>query len=434
MKSSAFARSIELAKLAAKVGIKEFRSGDFKSRLEQATLIVNSLSNLKGAAMKAGQLLSLDLETYFPPEAIKILSQLQSSAKALPYSQIEEILRRELGDSMFLKVTGIEITPIGVASIGQVHRAHYEDNDIVLKVQYPGVADSIESDLKILKILASSFCTLTGRRMDLEPLFHEFKNILEQEVNYTKEAQYQFQYGSHAAKLKSKNGIFVKTPTVIEELSTEKVIAMSFEQGMGLRQWINGNPSKARREQLAITILDIYFHEFFQWGLVQTDPNFANFLVNETYGNVELILLDFGATRTYSRQFILNYIRLLHLAAEGKSDLLKSHAIKFGLIDSRESDSAFNAFEETLKTALRPFFPHTTGNSVFDFSDQQHAVNSQKSTKALAQELVYSPPPYNLVFLHRKLAGVYSILKSFGVSLDVSGYWQQMKELSKQNS
>lgn len=88
MKSSTFSRAIELAALAARVGLKEARSGSLKSRLEQATLIVNSLSNLKGAAMKAGQLLSLDLEQYFPPEAIEILSQLQKSAVAQPFEEI----------------------------------------------------------------------------------------------------------------------------------------------------------------------------------------------------------------------------------------------------------------------------------------------------------------------------------------------------------
>jgi len=194
MKSSAFLRSLELAKLAAQVGIKELRSGNLKSRMEQASLIANSLSKLKGAAMKAGQLLSLDLDSYFPPEAIEILSQLQSEAAAHPYKEMLNILQQELGPELLLKVSKISHTPIGVASIGQVHTAIYKKNQIVLKIQYPHVSDSIDSDLKILKTLALSFCQITGRKMNLDLLFAEFKTILQQEVNYEQEAAYQKKY------------------------------------------------------------------------------------------------------------------------------------------------------------------------------------------------------------------------------------------------
>lgn len=431
MKSSTFARTVELAKLATRVGLKELRSGDVGSRLEQATLIVQSLSNLKGAAMKAGQLLSLDLNHYFPPEAIEILSQLQNAAVAQPFENIEKILRRELGPEKFSQLSYISKTPIGVASIGQVHRAKYANEDIVLKVQYPGVADSIESDLKILKGLASSFCQITGRKMDLNPLFAEFSNLLNQEVDYEKEAALQSQYKKMATELVSREGFSFRVPFVFDEMSTGRVIAMSYEPGESLRSWINSQPSKAQREKLAVAILDLYFNELFNWRLVQTDPNWANFLIDEKEDRSDLVLLDFGATRTYSKDFVRNYITLLEYAAGDRPEDLKALAIDFNLIDPRESKAAFKAFEEMLKTAIRPFFSASTTSSLFDFSDPVHNLNSQSAAKALSDELVFSPPPYSLVFLHRKLAGVYSILKSLGVQLDVSTYWEKMRELSR---
>jgi aarF domain-containing kinase len=430
MKASTFARTIELAKLAAQVGLKELRSGDMKSRLEQATLIAKSLSNLKGAAMKAGQLLSLDLNHYFPPEAIEVLSQLQNAAVAQPFEQIEQTLRQELGNEKFESLKYISKTPIGVASIGQVHRAQYQNQEIVLKVQYSDVASSIESDLRILKTIAVSCCQLSGRRMDLDPLFQEFRGILEQEVDYRQEAQLQSQYQESVEGIRSAGNFSYRVPTIIDAISTGRIIAMSFEQGRSLRSWVTSKPNKVQKEHLAIAILDLYFHEFFEWGLVQTDPNWANFLIHEHISSSELVLLDFGATRKYSREFIQNYIQLLHFAASKNSKALRDHAIEFGLVDHRESTSAFLAFEEMLITAIRPFFSNAPSNSHFDFSDQSHSLNSQKAAKALAAELIYSPPPYGLVFLHRKLAGVYSILKSLEVKLDVSGYWQKMQELS----
>lgn len=430
MKSSTFSRSIELAKLATRVGLKELRSGDIKSRLEQALLIVNSLSSLKGAAMKAGQLLSLDLNNYFPPEAIAVLSQLQNAASAHPIEQIESVLSKELEPSKRTQIVDLSAKPIGVASIGQVHRATFQGQDVVLKVQYPGVADSIESDLKILKTLASSFCSLSGRKMNLDPMFLEFRTLLEQEVNYLAEAELQGQYRLRVSKMELKGSVRYKVPEVVGELSTNKVLTMSYEPGMSLRTWIASKPDQAQRQEMAYAILDLYFHEFFEWGLVQTDPNWGNFLVNPENENLNLILLDFGATRKYSRKFIENYIILLNLAATRDSIALRKHAIEFGLMDPRESQSAFDSLEQVLVTAIKPFFVKNSHSGKFDFSDHNHSEDSQNASKALGEKLVYSPPPYELIFLHRKLAGVYSILKSLEVRLDISSYWQQMTELS----
>lgn len=431
MKSSSISRTLELAKLAARVGLKELQSGDLKSRYDQAVIIAKSLSNLKGVAMKMGQLLSLDLDNYFPPEAIEVLSQLQNAAVAHPFEEMERILKSELTLEDFHSLHALSKSPLGVASIGQVHKAKFQDQDIVLKIQYPGVATSIESDLKILRTLAVSFCQMTGRKMNLEPLFQEFRSILEQETDYSLEASFQKQFQDRITTLNAAGHFSYRVPTVIDELSTQKVLAMSFESGVTLRSWINSKPNQEDRESVARAILDLYFHEFFEWGLVQTDPNWGNFLIDKHDRKLSLCLLDFGATRAYSAEFIRNYICLLEFAANKESSQLKSHAIDFGLIDARESDEAFVAFENMLGTAIKPFFAKSAGKTYFDFSDRNHALESQSASKALAAELIYSPPPYSLIFLHRKLAGVYSVLKSLEVKLDISPYWHMMRDLSE---
>ncbi len=430
MKSSAMSRALELAKLATQVGIKELRSGDIKSRYEQAILIAKSLSNLKGAAMKVGQLLSLDLDNYFPPEAIEILSQLQNSATAHPYDEITRILSAEIPADNHKLIQSVSRQPLGVASIGQVHKARYQNRDIVLKVQYADVANSIDSDLKILKTLAQSFCQVTGRKMDLEPLFQEFRSILEQELDYLAEAQFQNVFQEKIAKLNESSKCLYRVPRPIPELSSKKVLAMSFESGVTLRQWLTSTTSLEERKHIAVAILDLYFHEFFEWGLVQTDPNWGNFLIDRNVSGLSICLLDFGATRKYTREFIRNYIQLLDYASSNQSENLKHLSVEMGLMDRRESPAAFAAFERMLKTAIKPFFSHQLGSAEFDFSDINHSLDSQAAAKSLSQELVYSPPPYSIVFLHRKLAGVYSILKSLETKLDISPYWQMMKDLS----
>jgi len=431
MKSSAMARTFELAKLAAQVGMKELRSADFNSRVEQAALIAKSLSQLKGAAMKVGQLLSLELDNYFPPEAVKILGQLQNAAVAHPFAEIEKIIKIELGPVLYKSLQALSPTPIAVASIGQVHKACYQDRDIVIKIQFAGVADSVESDLKILKTLASSFCQISGRKMNLHPFFEEFRAVLEQELDYVAEAKFQTEFRQKIMTLNKNAACNYRVPEVINELSAQRIIAMNFEPGLTFRQWLYTKPSQAKKDLVATAILDLYFHEFFEWGLVQTDPNWGNFLIGENGSDINICLLDFGATRKYSREFIQNYIQLLGFASNNQTQQLRALAIEMGLIDAREAESAFRAFEEMLNIAIKPFFSNQAGSAFFDFSDINHSLASQSAAKVLAGELVYSPPPHSIVFLHRKLAGVYSILKSLEVQLDISPYWQMMKDLSQ---
>lgn len=431
MKTSSITRALELAKLAARVGVKELKSQNLKSRYEQALLISKSLSELKGAAMKAGQFLSLDLDNYFPPEAIEILSQLQSAATAHPLEEIEQALSSEIGSERKQEITSISKTPIGVASIGQVHKARYKNFDIAIKVQYPGVSNSVESDLKVLKSLAMTLCKITGRKMNLDPLFNEIRSVLEQELDYEKEAHYQYLFEKKISEITSADEVQFKVPKIIPELCTKRVLASSFESGQLLRTWLKSGPGLNDRTKLGRAILDLYFHEFFDWGMVQTDPNWGNFLVEKTDSKLKICVLDFGATRTYSRDFIKNYILLLEYSTSGRQKDLRDLAIQFGLIDPRESEVAFEALEKMIASATKPFFSQTPNSNKFDFANPIHTAEAQALTKALIKEVVYSPPPYGLIFLHRKLAGVYSVLKALELQLDVSVYWERMRKVSE---
>ena len=428
MKTSIYSRTFQLAKMAAKMGLNEVRNGSLSGRLQQAKTLVETLGQMKGAAMKAGQLLSLDLMDYFPKEAIEILSQLQSSASPEDWIKIEKTLRMELGEQKFSELQRIDHSPIGSASIGQVHRALYRDRPIVLKVQHECVSESIESDLVLLKTVASTFCVLSGRQIDLDPLFEEFKSILYQEVDYKREAEFQTQYGTHVAELNRDGQFRYKVPPIYEEISTKRVLAMDWMSGESLRVWAAKRQPKQKREEVATSILNLYLLEFFEWGLVQTDPNQGNFLVEDVDGAVTLVLLDFGATRAYTRTFINRYVDLLQCADSGDKRKLRAAAIDFGLIDARESDEAFDALINVIQIAVRPFEinPSKMQNAFFDFSNVDHLRNSQDASRNLIRSLRYSPPPRDLIFLHRKLAGVYAMLKSLDVKLNLTPYWERM--------
>lgn len=432
MSDSFLKRTFELTKLSVKVGLKELKSGDLKSRIEQAKMITETLSQLKGAAMKAGQMLSIELDDYFPPEAVQIISQLQNKGTEIDFKVVEATLKKELGLDKFKKLENIVQKPMASASIAQIHLAEYKNEKVVLKVQHPGVAKSINSDVALIKKVAQSFCALTNRKMNLNPLFTEMKSVLNQEVDFEQEVEYLKKYRKHISSISNDKERYY-SPEPYTAMSTKKVITMSWEEGLSINDWLQTNPSQKKKEKLAHLVLNLYCHEFYHWGLVQTDPNFANFLVREEDGDIGLVLLDFGATREYDKDFrtqYLNLIKNVHALKDAKDQEAQKAEIvrigvEFNLIDKREGPEAKDLFVEILNLAVEPFFASEKNNK-FSFGNQEYNRRAKESIRIFVSSLKYSAPPHRLLFLHRKLGGISSLLRRLDVGLELSRYWHVM--------
>lgn len=437
MKTGFRSRSLQLLSLAAKVGTKEVAqnlrdklsgaveevtSGRLKTRIDQARMIAEQLSQLKGAAMKAGQLLSLDAADYFPPEAVEILSKLQGKADPIDWSIVREVIVEDLGEEKLREFKGLSIVPAASASIGQVHRAKLEVagrglTDVAIKVQYPGIADSIDSDLKILKTLAQSLLTVTGRRnIDLDEAFEELALVLHQEANYELERKHMEEYRS---LLSGVPGFVVPAP--IASHSSRRVLTMTWEDGITLQDWLKTSPSLQQRNDIGRRLLDLYCREFFDWGFVQTDPNYGNFLIRPS--TLELVVLDFGATLRYTPEFRRGYVNLLKKIGSRDPDAIVQASIDFGLISEKEGPEARRLLAEMMISALEPF---REGNQPFVFKNLEYVQRQRATTQAFSQSLKYSAPPKKILFLHRKLGGIFSFLKKLEAEIDVSPYWHQM--------
>jgi aarF domain-containing kinase len=383
MKSSIASRSLQLLSLASKVGRKELAqsikeqfvkgvdeiaSGRMKTRIDQARLIAEHLSKLKGAAMKAGQLLSLDAADFFPPEAIELLSKLQGQAEPVEWNILKTVLVEDLGEQKIAEFENLSTQPSASASIGQVHRARLNGHDVAIKIQYPAVANSIDSDLAILRTLAQSFVSLSGRKMDLTELFEELASVLKQEADYVRERANMDEF---RALLKPHDDFIV--PTAIASHSTGRVLTMSWEKGLNIHEWIKTSPSKAAREHIARLALDLFCREFFEWGLVQTDPNYGNFLVQED--PLKLVVLDFGATLRYSVDFRREYVELLKaLATLDRQKIIRAFQA-FGAIDERESSETLELFSELMLLSVEPF---QSARQPFRFGDDDFAKRSRE--------------------------------------------------------
>ncbi len=416
--TSLFGRGTKLFGLASKIAIEEVSSrlktwedekDKLKSKVQMAQDIVKTLSQLKGASMKLGQLISLDLGDYFPPEILKILEQLHHQSTFISYDKIEKILREELSDK-FSHLTDISEKPIAAASIGQVHRAKLNGKDVVIKVQYPGVAESIPSDLKLLEVIIKQLSFLQGKSMDLDSFFEEVKDVLVKEADYRNECQMHLTY-----KENLKDSPYA-VPTPYPEYSTGKILTQEFMEGLSFMKWIESNPSIEVKNHIADLLMKLYLEEVFQHGMVQTDPNPGNFLIGP---KDEIVLLDFGAVKKYEQSFIDGYRTVLIASYHRDEPKIIEESIKLGLLDAREGQDVRDIYLRMMEFLVQPF----RVDESFDFTDKDFFNKSRDLSWEISKRCKYSPPPKELLFVHRKLAGIFVFIKKLEVKIKLKDYW-----------
>ncbi len=417
--TSLFGRGTKLLGVASKIAFEEVssrlktwenESEKLRSKVQLAQDVVKTLSQLKGASMKLGQLLSLDLGDYLPPEIVKVLGQLHAEATFLPYDEIETILRRELGER-FHDFAEISERPIAAASIGQVHRAKLSGQEVVIKVQYPGVAESIPSDLRMLELLLKQASFLQGKRdTDLSPLLAEVEEVL------IKEADYEHELRMHVKYREMFQGSPYHVPEPLSEYSTGKVLTQEFVPGLGLTRWLETGPSEAKRQEFAELLIKLYLEEIFVHGLVQTDPNPGNFIVTP---DERLALIDFGAAREYGPDFVAGYRKILLASRNGDRDALLRESEQLGFIDPREEPAAKDIYVAMMDFLASPF----RDDLPFDFSDKSYFTRSRDLSWEMSRKCKFTPPPKELIFLHRKLAGTFIFLKRLDIKIRLKDYW-----------
>lgn len=427
------ARSRRLLGMAARVAGQEARHrwqsavagsaellerAELETRIAQAKVLAQNLAHLKGAAMKAGQLLSMDASDLLPAEATEILARLQGHAEPVDFSALEQILLEDLGSEGLARLQELERSPAASASIGQVHRARVDGRSVAVKIQYPGVAESIDDDLDVLQGLAESMKRVMRRDVELREMFDELRVILHLEADYEREKN---NLRTYRERLGGERRFVV--PEVFDDLSSRRVLTMSWEEGVPLRDWIASDPGLDARESFARALLDLYCREFFEWGFVQTDPNPGNFLIRE--GGERIVLLDFGATVTYDQAFRDGYVALLrHMGRRDEAGIVRAGR-DFGLLDPREGPEAQRAFVALLVNSVEPFAPE---RQPFVFRDDDYAAEGRALTRAFVASLRHTPPPRRILFLHRKLGGIFQLLRRLDVCLDLRPYWARMVE------
>lgn len=407
------ASRVALSEMSSRLKSWEDEKSKLEARVELAKVFVKTLSEMKGASMKVGQLLSLDVGDYLPPEVQQVLESLQQSSSFLPFPAIETILRNELGDRL-AELSNLSRTPLAAASIGQVHTARLGDEEVVVKIQYPGVADSIPQDIRLLEILLRQLSKLARKDIDLDPFMREVEEVLRLETDYRNELRMLELYGRNF------QGSPYLIPRAFSGYSTQKVIVLERLYGKSIKEW-KEKSFISERQKLAHQLLTLYLSEFFVQGLVQTDPNPGNFLITE---QGQLALLDFGAVKEYPRSFVDGY-RMILLSAYAKDrQRLLAESVRLGFIDERESEEVKELYLEMMEILAEPF----RSREPFNFSDKKFLEQSRDLSWEVTRRCKFSPPPKELLFLHRKLAGVFGLVSKLEVKIVLNDYWKIVED------
>ena len=369
------------------------RMSDLLLTPANAVRVTEQLSRLRGAAMKLGQMISLDAGDVLPAELTAIMARLRDAAHFMPPAQLNKVLTAEWGPDWRRQFASFDATPVAAASIGQVHRAILPDGRMLaIKVQYPGVAASIDADVdNVATLLRMS--GLLPATLDVAPLLAEAKRQLHEEADYRREAAQMRRY----RELLAGDPAFVM-PEPVEELSGERVLAMDFIAASAI-ETLGTAPREIRDEAMG-ALFRLVLRELFEFGHMQTDPNFANFRWQADTGRI--VLLDFGAARAVPQETSRAYRALMQAGlAEDRADLREA-LISIGFVTPAILQRHGSAIDEMIDVLLR----HLGKPGLFDFADRSFVDQVRGQAEVIAADrAAWHIPPANTLFVQRKVSG-----------------------------
>ena len=371
------------------------------------TRVADQLAQMRGAAMKIGQLMSMDSGEILPPELSQIMARLRDDAHYMPPAQLKQVLNAAWGADWLRSFAKFDVRPIAAASIGQVHRARLKDGrDLAIKVQYPGVAKSIDSDVANVGALMR-MSGLLPKGFALAPYLQEARQQLHEETDYTREGQQLTRFGA----LLSGTPAFT-VPDLQSDWSTPDVLAMTYVAGRPIED--TANAPQDTRDRIISQLIDLTLRELFDFGAMQTDPNFANYLYDPETGKI--VLLDFGAARDIPAQIATQYRALMRAGLLDNADDITAIATDIGFIGP---DTAPD-HRDQIVAMIRLVFASLRDARPFDFVRNDLSHDMQVKGMALAESGFIPPPvPIDILLLQRKFGGIFLLGKRLGARVDL---------------
>lgn len=371
---------------------------------ETAARTFETFSKLKGGPLKVAQMLSLD-QNLLPSAYQEQFSKAQYSAPPLSYPLVVKTFKRELGCAPKDCFESFSQSAVAGASIGQVHKAAAGGKDYAVKVQYPGVADSLESDLKIVRPFAMRLMNLDAKSID--PYLNEVRERLTEETDYTLELTRGEELITRSSHLKN-----VNYPTYYPEKSTRRILTMDWIEGVHLDEYFNEEHSQQERDQVGQALWDFCHFQVHTLREFHADPHPGNFLVNKG----QLWVLDFGCVKKLPDWFYEAYFSLMSPEALEDASLFESLLRKLGLIIDSDGEyergKLIPLFKESVELLSRPFF-----HEEFDFGDERYLneiyeFGERSGNDPELKKLSSSRGTAHALYLNRTYFGLYNLCGS----------------------
>ena len=418
-------RATKLMQTGAKVGVNYLKyygekivNSDLtrdKLNEDNAEDIYDGLKSLKGSALKVAQMLSMD-KSFLPQAYVEKFSLSQFSVPPLSAPLVLKTFKTNFGKTPYEIFDEFNSNSVNAASIGQVHLAVKNGKKLAVKIQYPGVANSISSDLALVKPIAIRMFNLQGK--DSDKYFKEVEDKLIEETNYLLELE-QSQEVVKACK-KIKNLVF---PEYYPAYSSDKIITMDWMTGIHLSEFTNKNTNQITGDKIGQALWDFYMYQIHVLRKVHADPHPGNFLINE---KSELVALDFGCMKKIPNDFYIPYFELISKKVIDNKKLFNQKLFELEILrtdDSKEEISYFTEmFYDLLSLFTKPFQEET-----FDFSDAAFFENIAKlgarfSKDTNLRKMNGNRGSKHFIYMNRTFFGLYNLMFDLKATIVVNQY------------
>lgn len=423
--TSKIERATKLVQTGAKVGVnyikyygeKMVNPNMTRDKLneENAEDIYDGLKSLKGSALKVAQMLSMD-KSFLPQAYVEKFSLSQFSVPPLSAPLVLKTFKSNFGKTPYEIFDEFNPTSVNAASIGQVHLATKNNKKLAVKIQYPGVANSISSDLALVKPIAIRMFNLQGK--DSDKYFKEVEDKLIEETNYLLEIKQSQQVVSACEKIE--NIVF---PKYYPEYSSDKIITMDWMTGIHLSEFTQSNTNFEVANNIGQALWDFYMYQIHVLRKVHADPHPGNFLVNTEN---KLVALDFGCMKQIPNEFYIPYFELINKDIINNKTLFSAKLFELEILRVDDSQAEIDYFTDMFYDLLS-LFTQPFQSETFDFSDQSFFDKITQLGERFANDTNLRKMNGNrgskhFIYMNRTFYGLYNLMFDLKANIVVSNY------------
>ena len=380
---------------------------------DNAEDLFETLSELKGSALKVAQIMSMD-KNMLPTAITEKFAMAQYNAPPLSYPLVLRTFKKSFGKSPLDIFSSFSRNAIKAASIGQVHMAEKNGQKLAIKIQYPGVADSVKNDLRMIKPIAMRILNL--KENEIRQYLDEVEERLIEETNYELELKQSIEISQACSRLKG----FV-FPTYYPDLSSNKIITMEWLEGAHLKEYLKTNPDQQTRNLIGQRLWEFYDFQVNELKAIHADPHPGNFLF---YENGDIGVIDFGCIKRIPIDFYHNYFQLLNPSYQKDDELLMELFYKLEFIyedDTPETKKLFfGLFKEIMFLLIQPFKEGDFDFSNKDYLDRLYELGDELKSRKDIRKNGAARGSRHILYINRTYFGLFTLLYELGANVETS--------------